>query len=207
MIQQRFFSLVCGLVVSCLLAYTPLSFALPIPDTWQDFSSAEQTTLQKGHVVVHTAAPSKTNGGYHQVVASMLVKVAPKKVFEVLSNQPEAMKGAPGFKKVSTLDSSHQGLQQKINYKVVLGGIMPFEYTTLVKLNPYHGMNFQRVAGSFKDFKGACKLLPYQKGEQTIIVYQVNVIPDLPMPAFVTQTFLKKDIPNTLRHIGKVASN
>ncbi len=181
------------------------AFAQVIPDAWQDFSRSEQAQLGKGQIVLHTSSPSPKTGDYHQVVASLMVDVAPKTVFEVLSDQPQAMKGAPGFKKVSVLDKNNNGLNQKVNYKVVLGGIMPFEYTTQVKLNPYQSMHFHRVSGSFKDFRGVCRLIPYQKGEKTIIVYHVEVIPDLPMPTFVTQAFLKKDIPNTLRHIAKMA--
>lgn len=193
-------------VAAALLMAAPIALALPLPDQLTDFSAAEQSRLKQGQVVLRAVeAAEKTTKDYHQVVASRWIKASPAKVWELLLDQSTLLNGAPGFRQVKTLKKASGGLHQQVLYKVVLGGVFPFQYTTSVNFVPQSRVSFQRESGSFKDFRGECRLIPVASGKETVLVYHVGVIPDMPLPKMVTQAFLKKDVPNTLRHIAKKA--
>ncbi|MFM7390556.1 MAG: hypothetical protein ACKO34_08060, partial [Vampirovibrionales bacterium] len=159
--------------------------ALP---TW-----ALDARLSKGEVLVETLT-SSINKHQQGVQVKMLINRPLAQVYATIRNTEASLANDTAFKKVKVIKriGSHQ---EQVAYHM---RNLPFSYVNLVTFYPNKGTSFSRISGSFKSIEGGSQLQAIDE-QRTLLTYQLRVVPDVPIPQWMTNTILKIDLPRSLR--------
>lgn len=181
----------CRRVVSALVA----SFILSLPTMAQgDADNDEQLRLARGEVVVdqQDVGPTKF------VVAKILIDAPPDQVWPIMTNPFEFQeKISPRMKQVKVVTDRADLSVLKVTVNV--GFFLPsLTYSVESRYEPNERIDFKRVGGVVKDFKGYWAIIPIADGSKTEIVYSMYVDPGIPVPQWIVRAGVRDELPKTL---------
>jgi len=126
-------------------------------------------------------SPTKTTGGetvaeeqMHgrtYIVARVLVKAPPEKVFQILADYDHADKVFPQVRKCKLV--ADKGASKLVSHEIAPTGIpnTTYDYLLEVKESFPHTLEWHRVSGDFKQVDGYWKLEPVDGGHSTHVTY------------------------------------
>jgi hypothetical protein len=154
--------------------------------------------LQRGEVVVGL----KDEGGTKFVTGSVLIDEPPDKVWPVMTNPFEFRRGiSPRMREVEILKDQANCSVLKVTLDVML--IPHFTYTVESTYTNNERVDFKRVGGILKDFRGSWQMNPTHNGAQTDVTYCMYVDPGFPVPQWIIREGVKTELPRTLMALRK----
>lgn len=191
--------MVSALAVSLLVAITGLSesplstkvFAAESPDKK---TKTLQHRLEAGEVLVN----SEDIQGTKYVVARILIDESPEKLWPVLVN-PFEFQGriCHRMKRVDILtdepDTCVMGCKVGVAFP-----IPDFDYVVESKYIACKRIDFHRIRGSFRDFKGFWALQPHSQGSKTEVTYSMYLDPGFPVPDWMVRQGVRSELPQVL---------
>lgn len=178
--------------VLALIAY--FSIALPALADSADLAVHEVASLSRGQVVVD----HKEIGDTKYVVAHVLIDAPPDKVWPVMTNPFEFQgKISPRTKDVQVLKDQFD--LSLLQMTVHIGFFLP-EVTYLVesKYESNERIDFKRVGGVLKDFRGYWEMRPQANGAKTRVTYAMFIDPGFPVPQWIVRQGVGLELPRTL---------
>ncbi len=170
-------------------------------------AQGELLRLKKGEIII---MEEKKQAGQRMryVLAKVWIDRSPDKVWKALRNQESLFKGDPYMKKVKVVKDIPPRTQN-IAYTLSISRLFPaFNYITRVDyLKKSWLVQFVRISGSFKSFKGFAKLRPIAKGKETVMVYALQLDSGPLLPQFVVRSVIKSGLPDLMKNIRKRVHN
>lgn len=160
---------------------------------------SEMRRLESGEIL--SKSISKTlKGNFRGAEGKVLIEASPEEVWKGLDNQKELYKSMPKVKNITVLDKKENS--QKIQTAVKIAPFLPaFKYTIqLDQSEKYKRIKFKRLEGCFKDLYGEFNLEPHSKNS-TILTYRLIFDTGIPLPASLSGSGLKQDLPTFLKGI------
>jgi hypothetical protein len=180
-------------LLSALLVFSSL-WALPL---FARSSSIAPLTikerLERGEVVV-----GSTEVGHARfVTGSVLINEPPERVWPIMVNPFEFLrKISPRMKKVEVVTDKSDLSVLRVTLDVVL--IPHFTYVVESHYDNGAKVEFRRVGGVLKDFRGSWQMCPANGGTQTALTYSMYVDPGFPVPQWMVREGVKCELPRTL---------
>ncbi len=184
--------LVCRRLAGTLAVLCVLPLARPAAG--QAATADLRQRLNRGEVVVDQEAQGKTTF----VVAKILLDAPPDKVWPIVGN-PFEFEGkiSPRLKRVDVLTDRGDLSVLKMNVYVCF--LFPeLTYTVESRYDTDHRIDFRRVDGSLKDFRGFWAVEPCDQGRKTILTYSLYVDPGFPVPQWIIRQGEMGELPRTL---------
>ena len=191
LIRSRFFAAVMSAIVCCLTVAGP-----PVCARQEESASQVRDRLEHGEIVVDL----QTIGKMKFVTGRVLIDQPPDKVWPIMVNPFEFQKNiSPRMKTVDVL-------VDKINKSImkVTLDVFPISDITYVVESTYkrteHGarIDFHRVGGSLKDFRGHWVMNPTHNGTKTELIYSMYLDPGFYVPKWIVREGIKGELPRTL---------
>ena len=158
-----------------------------------DSSSAERR-LNEGSVIVDITERNKIKF----VVGRILIAAPPEKVWPILVNPYEfAGKISPRMKNVEVLVDQSELSVLRCNFNVCFP-LPEITYTVESRYVPGDSVEFRRVSGVIKDFKGRWALKPRNGGRTTEVIYSMFIDPGFAVPHWIVREAVKVELPRTL---------
>jgi hypothetical protein len=178
-----------ALVASTLLALSVLPTAVA-------GSSIERTTVQRleaGEVVVN----SEEIQGTRYVVGKIIIDESPQHLWPILVNPFEFQKRiCHRMKHVTVL--TDEPLVSVMDCRVGLVFPIPdLDYVVESKYTACKRIEFKRLRGSLRDFKGYWELRPHE-GNKTELTYSMYIDPGFPVPDWIIRQGLRNELPSVL---------
>jgi carbon monoxide dehydrogenase subunit G len=149
--------------------------------------------LQRGEVVVGL----REDGGTKYVTGSVLIDEPPEKVWPIMTNPFEFRRRiSPRMKDVEVVKDQANLSVLKITLDVVL--IPHFTYVVESTYENGERVDFKRIGGILKDFRGSWQMSPMHNGSQTELTYCMYVDPGFPVPQWIIREGVKTELPRTL---------
>ena len=165
-----------------------------------------QTRLENGEVVVDLVEDGETKF----VVGKILIDQPPAVVWPILVNPFEfAGKICPRMKKCDVLqDEPNISVLQCSIYVCFM--FPTISYTVESKYDPVNMVEFKRIGGCLRDFRGCWILRPQKEGARTEVLYSMFVDPGIPLPKWIVREGVKNELPHTLtglrQRVDQIAS-
>jgi carbon monoxide dehydrogenase subunit G len=157
-----------------------------------------QERLQRGEVVVGL----RDDGGTKFVTGSVLIDQPPDKVWPIMTNPFEFRRGiSPRMREVEVIRDMANMSILKVTLDVVL--IPHFTYTVESTYENNERVDFKRIGGVLKDFRGSWQMSPQHNGSQTELTYSMYVDPGFPVPQWIIREGVKTELPRTLTALRK----
>ena len=158
---------------------------------------AEYKKLEKGEIIVGL----KTVGETKFVTGRMLVNQPPERIWPIMVN-PYEFKGtiSPRMTNLDVLVDQANTSILKVNMDIVFP-IPPITYT--VKSKYEHSalggrIDFWRIGGTLKDFRGQWIMMPRDHGTKTELLYSMYLDPGFYVPQWIVRQGVKAELPKTL---------
>lgn len=157
--------------------------------------TAEDQKLSRGEVVVN----QQDAGAVKYVVAKILIDAPPSQVWQIMTNPFEFKeKITPRMKKIEVLVDRESMSVLKVT--VDPGFFLPpLTYAVESRYERDERIEFKRVGGSLKDFRGCWELAPRAGGSGTEVIYSMYVEPGIPCPQWIVRFGLRNELPKTLQ--------
>ncbi|MBX9672768.1 MAG: SRPBCC family protein [Candidatus Obscuribacterales bacterium] len=158
------------------------------------------TRLQKGEIVVGMKDVGKTKF----VTGHILIDQPLAKVWPIMVN-PFEFKGkiAPRVKKIDVVTDQTNLSVLRMTLDTTPIPLMPtMSYTVESKYDHSDKggkIEFRRISGSLKDFKGTWEVCPADGGTKTALTYSMYVDPGFFIPQWVVRESVKVELPRTLQ--------
>lgn len=166
---------------------------LPCPEP-AHLDSVTESRLEKGDVIVE----SYDSGTTKFVLARICIETKPEYVWPILANPFEfENKICSHMKSVEMLRDTPQSSIMRCNFNVCL--VLPkVSYTVESKYDHHNEIQFRRLAGTFREFRGAWFIRPLDGGKSTEVLYSLFIDPGIPLPKWLIREALKAELPHTL---------
>jgi hypothetical protein len=192
-IRRAPLSMIIGLIF-CLLV------SLPAPSSAQDCQSESPDMVQKrldnGEIVVGMENFGKTRF----VTGRVLIDHPPDAVWPIMVNPFEfQQKISPRMKTVDVVvDKPHKSI-----LKVTMDTFPLPDITYLVESDYQQGahgarIDFHRIGGTLKDFKGHWIMNSAHHGKKTELIYSMYLDPGFYVPQWIVRFGVKQELPRTL---------
>jgi len=187
--------------VVCWLLSALMTLAMPMPLLAEDNDSSVQKRLERGEVVVGL----KDVGATKYVTAQVLINAPPDQVWPIMVNPFEFQgKISPRMKMVEVVADQSNRSVLKFTVDAIL--IPHFTYTVeslYGSNNNSQSIQFHRVDGMLKDFRGSWVMTPVASGGKTELTYCMYVDPGFPVPQWMIREAVKHELPKTLTALRK----
>jgi ribosome-associated toxin RatA of RatAB toxin-antitoxin module len=196
--MRRSFSMLL-LFFGCL---TMASAAVAGPPT---LSAGQLSVLSKGKAIVKTLKPTGGDGVAARALA--IIDAEPHRVFDVVNACEHFAKFMPRTKKSRVV--KHEGPNQKICHTEIS---MPFPFSNLVSdvrstSKELPGGGFERrwtmLKGNYKRNNGHWEIWPHNNGAQSLVVYTIDVDPDMALPDAIIRKAQTGSLPKVFKAIEK----
>lgn len=149
--------------------------------------------LENGEVVVGLTQVGESRF----VTGTVLINEPPERVWPIMVNPFEFLrKISPRMKKVEVVTDQSDLSVLKVTLDVVL--IPHFTYVVESHYENGAKVNFRRIGGVLKDFRGTWQMSPANGGSQTALTYSMYVDPGFPVPQWMVREGVKCELPRTL---------
>lgn len=179
-------------------------FAMPFLLYTQLFASAmpDNDTLERlknGEILLIDSASEETDETIH---TQAIFHAPAKDVLEIISSCEQKIIYVKGLKKCEVLDETqNRTLVHQVVKTSRFAPTMDFVYESL--LDPYSGLNFHLVEGNLEIMQGSWTFTEIPAG--TLVDYKLRVRPDLPVPDFIINSDIRKNMPNLMACIRSLA--
>jgi len=188
-ISKKLGSRVVAAMTLALLASLPLS-ARNVDSTID-----VQKRLSQGEVVVGT----KNDGDTRFVTGTIIINEPPSRVWPVMVN-PFEFKGkiSPRMKAVEVvLDKAELSI---LKVTLDMSFLYPnFTYTVESRYQNGQRIDFKRIGGVLRDFKGSWEMNPIDNGNKTELTYSMYIDPGFFVPQWIMREGVKGELPRTLK--------
>lgn len=134
-----------------------------------------------------------------RVTASIDIPVAPKVVYAVMVDCIRALRVVTGLESCRVLEQSADGAWDIREHIVSIGALLPrIRNVFRSDYDRDSRIRFRRVDGDLRVSEGEWRLQPLAGGTATRVHYQSRVGLSLPVPKFLIQEAVRRDIPNVL---------
>lgn len=162
-------------------------------------NEAPQTVQQKleaGEVVVGI----RNVGSTKYVTGQVLINQAPDKVWPVMVNPFEFQgKISPRMKHVEVLKDKEDASVLKVTMNTFPIPDLVYTVESKYERNDVSArIEFWRVGGSLKDFRGSWEMSPADHGKKTCLTYSMYVDPGFFVPQWIMREAVKGELPRTL---------
>lgn len=167
-------------------------------------STDEKKKLDKGEVVVGL----KDVGSTKFVTGKIIIDQSPDKVWPIMVN-PFEFRGriSPRVKNVEVMtDQSHLSVLRMTMDTAPLPLLPQLSYTveSRYEQNEKGGrIEFRRIAGTLKDFRGFWEMSPAHGGTKTQLTYSMFLDPGFFVPQWIVREGVKSELPRTLVALRK----
>ena len=164
-----------------------------IPDP-ASLDSQSQKRLKDGEVLVEAVDSGKTKF----VRARICIEQPPEEVWPILVNPYEfENKICPRMKTVELISEKGNSNVIRCGWNICL--LIPkITYTVESRFEQQKQVQFRRIAGTFKDFRGSWMLRPLDGGKSSEVLYAMFIDPGIPLPKWLVREALKNELPRTL---------
>jgi Polyketide cyclase / dehydrase and lipid transport len=154
--------------------------------------------LDRGEVVVGM----REEGTTKYVTGSVVIDEPPEKVWPIMVN-PFEFRGkiSPRMKEVEVVKDQANLSILKVTLDVLL--IPHFNYVVESRYENGERVDFRRVGGTLKDFRGSWQMSPKHNGTQTELTYCMYIDPGFPVPQWIIREGVKSELPKTLLALRK----
>lgn len=182
------------LVLLSMVISTSFVCPQPVSSTEQDETQALMRRLETGEIVVK----SEDISGTKYVVARILIDERADRLWPILVNPFEFERRiCHRMKDVKVL--TDQRNISVLDYKVgVVFPIPDLDYIVESHYNAPSRIEFKRVSGSFKDFRGFWELQPQDQGAKTEVTYSMYLDTGFPVPDWIVRQGVRSELPNVL---------
>jgi len=166
--------------------------------------NVEKEQLEKGQVVVGL----KDVGSTKYVTGKILITEPPEKVWPIMVNPFEFQgKISPRTKKVEVFTDEASLSVMKMTMDTSPVPFLPqMSYTveSRYEQNDKGGrIEFRRIAGVVKDFRGCWDMAPADGGAKTELTYSMYIDPGFFLPQWIVREAVKNELPRTLTALRK----
>jgi carbon monoxide dehydrogenase subunit G len=189
LISKRLGSRVVAALMLALLASLPLSARNVDP------SIDVQKRLSQGEVIVG----SKYDGDTRFVTGTIVIDEPPSRVWPVMVN-PFEFKGkiSPRMKTVEVVVDKADVSVLKVTLDMSF--LYPnFTYVVESRYVDGQRIEFKRIGGVLRDFKGAWEMSPIDNGNKTQLTYSMYIDPGFFVPQWIMREGVKGELPRTLK--------
>lgn len=173
---------------------TSLLCPQPVVGTEQDETQAMIRQLESGEIVVK----SEDISGTKYVVARILINERADRLWPILVNPFEFERRiCHRMKDVRVLTDRRN--VSVLDYRV--GMVFPIPDLDYVVESHYTApsrIDFKRISGSFKDFRGFWQLQPQDQGAKTEVTYSMYLDTGFPVPDWIVRQGVRSELPNVL---------
>ncbi len=149
--------------------------------------------LEHGEVVVDL----RDIGNTKYVEGRVLINESPDKVWPIMVNPFEFQgKISPRMKAVEVMADQSNRSVLKVTLDVML--IPHFTYVVESLYENGQSIEFHRVGGMLKDFRGTWVMNPIDGGHKTELIYCMYIDPGFPVPQWIIREGVKNELPKTL---------
>ena len=143
----------------------------------------------------------KNVGESRYVTGSVIINEPPERVWPIVSN-PFEFKGriSPRMKEVQMMVDKRERSVMRVEMDVVL--IPHFNYVVESLYDNNEKIEFHRVGGTLKDFKGTWEMKPLEDGK-TELSYSMFMDPGFFVPQWIMREGVKSELPHTLDAVRK----
>jgi len=165
-----------------------------------------QERLERGEVVVGL----KDIGSTKFVTGSVLINEPPERIWPIMVNPFEFLgKISPRMKEVEVVTDKANLSVLKVTLDVIL--IPHFTYVVESKYENGARIEFKRIGGVLKDFRGWWEMSPACNGSSTQLTYSMYIDPGFPVPQWMIREGVRAELPRTLlalrKRVGAVCEN
>ena len=156
-------------------------------------STDQAKALARGEVVPGL----KTEGSTRFVTGTILIDQPPDKIWPVITNPYEFLgRISPRMKGVEVMTDRVNMSIMKVTLD--LSFLFPhFTYTVESNYRNNERIDFHRVAGILRDFRGSWQVLPKASGK-TELSYSMYIDPGFPVPQWMIREGVRNELPKTL---------
>lgn len=160
----------------------------------QALAPGELERLEAGEVLLN----SNIEGNKLPLVqGKILIKCHPDKVWNIIANPSEATKLQKHIKKYRFLKDTPRN--SILDCQVEVATFLPrFNYVVESNYEPFKRIEFWRVGGVLKDFRGYWLLEARDNGSKTLLTYAMYLDPGFFVPQWIIRQGLKRELPETL---------
>lgn len=159
-----------------------------------DARLSEKEKLNKGQVVVNMEEAD----GIKFVVGKIVIDQPADQVWPVLTNPFEFERRiSPRMRHVEVMLDEKERSVLKCTVDVCF--LFPrVTYVVESLYTPVELIEYRRVGGLLRDFKGAWVINPIENGQKTEVVYSMYLDPGFPVPQWIIREGVKVELPKTL---------
>lgn len=183
----------------CLLMIAPSSALAETPAI--EPPNAVQQQLDKGEVVVGLENVGKTKF----VTGRVLIDQPPDKVWPIMVNPFEfQQKISPRMKTVDVvMDKLHKSILKVTMDTFPIPDVTYLVESDYTRTDGGARIDFHRIGGTLKDFKGHWLMNPAHHGQKTELVYSMYLDPGFYVPQWIVRMGVKQELPRTLLALRK----
>lgn len=171
----------------------------PVDCTERDHQLAVADRLEAGEVVVD----SEDIHGTKYVVGRILIDETPEKLWPVVVN-PFEFQGKICHRMKSVKVITDQSNVSVLSCKVgVVFPIPDLEYVVESRYTACKRIEFKRIRGSLRDFRGFWGLTPSAHGTKTEVTYSMYLDPGFPVPEWIVRQGCRNELPTVLTGLRK----
>lgn len=159
--------------------------------------TSQWTALHQGEVVL---LDSETGSEGHSATAAVLVDAPPSAVRAVVEDGDRAADFQESLVASRVVERTEDSIVLEQTVKV---GLQKVTYRVRQYPRSPRLMDFELESGELKEMDGFWRYLPVSdEGETaTLLVYRLSLKPLIPLPGFLVQKSIARNLPNTLRAV------
>ena len=139
------------------------------------------------------------------VKVAVLVAAPPRAIWDVLVACKIAPEYVPNVVSCRSLEVVNDGRAELFVQKIKPAFFLPtFEHVFRLDYEPYRRIDVHRVSGPIARMDGTWWLLPQPDG-RTLLVYELELDPGMPVPRFLVRATLKRDLPRVVAAVRERA--
>jgi ribosome-associated toxin RatA of RatAB toxin-antitoxin module len=133
--------------------------------------------------------------------AQIVIDAPPHLVWQTITNYEQFDKFLPGYQKSDLVTGS--GNTKILDVLMKVASFLPAYQSRLrvTENRANYKLTLDRLGGDFKKLNATYKLLPQSNGKQTLLIYNLQIDPGLPMPAFTVNKVIKANAEKTLKAV------
>ena len=167
-------------------------------------SAEERTRLREGEVLTWINRNDPGQKGWVQ--AAIRMNASAHQVWKVLTSCTNAEEIIPGLQYCRVV--AHESNSDTVEQRIKIAWYLPTLYYTFeTRYHPYHRIEFNRVAGDFKELKGHWRFEADPDERHTLAIYSVYIQPDYYVPRWIVRRMLGKHLPALLSDLRRQAGH
>ncbi|HEX6999726.1 MAG TPA: SRPBCC family protein [Gammaproteobacteria bacterium] len=164
-----------------------------------DLGWIERAPLEAGEILVD--AGRDPGSSRVRVKVAALMDAPPKAIFDVLTACEIAPEYVPNVVSCRLLETLDGGKAELFVQVVKPAFFLPrFEHVFRLDYEGYETIGVHRVSGPIAYLEGMWRLLPEPSGK-TLVVYDLEVDPGMPVPRFWVRATMKRDLPRIVEAV------